>query len=60
VDWINLAKDRDKWQAPVNSQEHTSSIKHKKFLDYLRNYCFFKDSAPCSMLVNWVYMGTFK
>ena len=35
----------------------SGSIMGRIFLDYLKNYWLFKGSAPCSMLVNWVYMS---
>jgi len=36
MDWIDLAKDRDKCQALEHGNETLGSIKCGKFLDYLR------------------------
>jgi hypothetical protein len=33
VDWINLAQDRDRWRALVNTGEPSGSIKYGEFLD---------------------------
>jgi hypothetical protein len=33
VDWIHLTQDRDQWQALVNGNEHSGSIKLADFLD---------------------------
>jgi hypothetical protein len=33
IDWIDLAQDRDKWQALVNGNEPLCSIKCGEFLD---------------------------
>ena len=37
MDWIDLAQNRDKWQALANKVT-SHSIKCGEFLDYLRNY----------------------
>jgi len=36
MDWTDLAQDRDRWRALVCVNEHSGSIKHGKFLDYVR------------------------
>jgi hypothetical protein len=33
VDWINLAQDRDRWLAVVNTNEPSGFLKGGKFLD---------------------------
>ena len=33
MDWIDLAQDRDRWQATVHSTEPSGSIKCWEFLD---------------------------
>jgi phenylalanine-4-hydroxylase len=38
MDWIDLAQERDRWQALVNKVMNLwASIKCGEFLDYLRN-----------------------
>ena len=32
-DWINLAEDRDRWRAVVNTVEPSGSIKYGEFLE---------------------------
>jgi hypothetical protein len=45
MDWINLAQDKDKWSALVN----TGSITFWEFPEWLHNWRFLKKgSAPLS------------
>jgi hypothetical protein len=47
VDWIQLASERDQWQALVNMVKNPSgSIKGREFLEQPSVYLFVKVSAP--------------
>ena len=50
VDWNELARDRDRWQAVVNAvMKLRGSLKCGEFLDYLKiGYLHKKDSSPLS------------
>jgi hypothetical protein len=49
VDWIHLAQDRDQWQALMNSNEPSGSIKGREFLDQLS---FLRRRAPHGVRCN--------
>jgi hypothetical protein len=47
VDWFDLAEDRDRWRALVNTAESSGSIKCWEVLECLHNWRLFKKgSAP--------------
>jgi hypothetical protein len=49
IDWTHLSQDQDQWQALVNSNEPSGSIKGRKSPEYLSNCQLLKkDSAPWS------------
>jgi hypothetical protein len=42
VDWIHVPHDRDWWQAVVNTNEHSDSIKGREFHDQLNDVSDFE------------------
>ena len=57
VDRINLALDRDEWHTLVEMSQAISFHKRQDISSLSEELLAFQGSAPCSMLVNWVYMS---